>query len=206
MTEHTTPDHADVPSVSFERMLLVGTGAIGVTFLPFWLNWLRMSYPRLEVQVVVTRSAQRFVTVDALTAVSGKTVMVDAWPDEPQPGARHVELAQWSDAIIVYPASLHYLARFALGLADTPTLLALQCTRVPVGLAPALPPGAETGPGVERHLARIEHHDNVVVAPPRPGPSASTGNNDAAVAAPLPTLLLLLEQVKEVSTSPFGGV
>ena len=45
----------DAPVFGAERLLLVGTGAINVAFLPFWLNWLTMTYPGLECQIVLTR-------------------------------------------------------------------------------------------------------------------------------------------------------
>jgi phosphopantothenoylcysteine decarboxylase/phosphopantothenate--cysteine ligase len=158
------------------------------------LNWLKTSYPELETQVVATKSAERFVTVAALTAVGGRDALRDSWPDDPEPGARHVAFAEWADAIAVYPAGMHFCARLALGLADSPALLAMQCTSAPIGLAPALPPGGWSSPAFQQHRQTLENRDNVVVAPPRPGKSATTGRWDAAVPRPLPFLVRLLEE------------
>lgn len=174
-------------------MLLVGTGAVSVAFLPFWLNWLRLNLPGVELRLVLTRSAEAFVSPAAMGAISGREVVRDAWPSGPAPHALHVEFAEWADTIVVYPATLHYVSRLALGMADTPTLLALQCTQVPVGVAPALPPGAEHHPTYRTHLAALEQRENVVVAPPHAGRSATTGRHDAAVSAPLSTVLELVE-------------
>ena len=96
----------------------------------------------------------------------------------------------------MYPATMHFLARLALGLADTPALLALQCTQAPIGLAPALPPGGWESPALERHLQVLEQRRNVVVAPPRPGLSVTTGRNDGYAPAPFPVLLRLLDQCR----------
>lgn len=189
----TAPDGG--PPTAPSRLLLFGTGALSVAFLPFWLNWLRASHPRTEVRVAVTRSAERFVSRTALGAILGGEVLLDAWPgttDTPAPRLDHVELAEWPDAVAVHPAGLHFIGRFARGLADTPVLMALQCTRAVIGIAPALPPGAETAPAYRGHLEALERYDNVLVAPPHPGRSASTGRDDASVAAPLPTLLDLM--------------
>jgi phosphopantothenoylcysteine decarboxylase / phosphopantothenate---cysteine ligase len=191
--QSTRQDADEVPSFDARRLLLVGTGGITVTFLPFWLNWLSLNYPRLELQVAITRSAERFVTRASLTAALGRQVFQDAWPDDPAPGARHVEFARWPEAIAVFPATMHFLARLALGLADTPVLLALQCTRAPIGLAPALPPGGWESPAVRHHLQLLEQRRNVVIAPPRPGRSVTTGDDDAFVPIPFPTLMRLLE-------------
>lgn len=180
------------------RLLLFGTGALSVAFLPFWLNWLRLTHPETEVRVAVTRSAERFVSRVALRSLVGGEVLLDAWPDGTGPSGAdqidHVELAAWPDAVAVHPAGLHFLARFAQGAADTPVLMALQCTRAVIGIAPALPPGAEQGPAYRRHVKELDQYDNVLIAPPHPGRSASTGRNDASAAAPLPALLALIER------------
>jgi phosphopantothenoylcysteine synthetase/decarboxylase len=180
-----------VPSAP-ARLLLFGTGALSVAFLPYWLNWLRIAHPDTEVRVAVTRSAERFVSRAALTAILGREVLLDAWPgttaDAATPPVDHVELAQWPDAVAVHPAGLNFIGRFAQGLADTPVLMALQCTRAVIGIAPALPPGAEANPAYRAHLRTLSRYDNVLIAPPHPGRSASTGRDDASVAAPLSTL------------------
>ncbi|MGW3950387.1 flavoprotein [Streptomyces sp. NPDC004752] len=186
-----------VPPFTARRLLVFGTGALSVAFLPFWLNWLRITYPSTQVRVVVTRSAERFVSRAALRSLAGDEVLLDTWPDgtdSPSPSIDHVELAEWPDAVAVHPAGLHFLARFAQGSADTPVLLALQCTRATIGIAPALPPGAERGPAYRRHVEELGRYDNVLLAPPHPGRSASTGRNDASAAAPLPALLALIER------------
>jgi phosphopantothenoylcysteine decarboxylase/phosphopantothenate--cysteine ligase len=181
------------PPFGARRLLVVGTGSVSATFLPFWLNWLRLSYPALETQVVLTRSAERFVTPAAVAAFSARPVLADAWPDEPSHGARHVELAEWADTVAVYPATLHYLARLALGLADTPSLLALQCSQAPIVLAPALPPGGWGSPAVTAHVRVLQGRPNVVIAAPEPGPSITTGRADGWTPAPFPAAVRLLE-------------
>lgn len=184
------------PPFTARRLLLFGTGALSVAFLPYWLNWLRIACPGTQVRVVVTRSAERFVSRSALRSLAGDEVLLDAWPDGAGPSRSidHVELAEWPDAVAVHPAGLHFLARFAQGSADTPVLMALQCTRATIGIAPSLPPGAERGPAYRRHVEELGRYDNVLIAPPHPGRSASTGRNDGSVAAPLPALLALIER------------
>jgi hypothetical protein len=187
----------EVPEFGARRLLVVGTGSVSVTFLPFWLNWLRLSYPELQTQVVLTRSAQRFVTPSAAAAFTSRPVLPDVWPDEPAAGARHVELAEWADAVAVYPATLHFIARLALGLADSPALLALQCSRAPVALAPALPPGGWGSPAVTQHVRALQARGNVAIAPPVPGPSITTGRDDGWIPAAFPAVIALLEHRRQ---------
>ncbi|MEU5317494.1 flavoprotein [Streptomyces sp. NPDC021056] len=185
-----------LPPFGARRLLYVGTGSIGVAHAPYWVTLLRLGYPELGLRVVMTRSAERFVSRGALAPMAGGEVLLDAWPDGPVQSALHVELAEWADAVIVQPATLHFLARFARGLADTPVLLALQCTTVPIVLAPALPPGAVESVAYRRHLAALAERPNVAVVPPVPGTSATTGRKDASAAAGLPDLLRAAEDLR----------
>lgn len=178
---------------------MISSGALGASFLPFWVNWIRLTYPETELCLVLTRSAERFVSREALTMIANRTVLQDTWPDEPEPGALHVELAHWADATVVYPATLHFVSRLALGLADTPALLALQCMPAPIGLAPSLPPGAERFSNYSSHIKALEQRGNVAIAPPHPGRSATTGRTDASAAAPLPVLLEMVEQLRPLA-------
>lgn len=187
---------APAPALGFHRLLYVGTGSLGVMFMPMWSQWLRTSYPQLEVRTVITRSAEQFVTRTALTVFTGREILVDAWPDEPSPKALHVELAQWPDAVVVHPASFHFVSRLALGMADTPVLLALQCTEAAVAIAPALPPGGQDSPGYRRHIEALAERPNVVVIPPTTGRSVTTGRMEASVAAPLSEVLARTEQLR----------
>ncbi|MFE1312195.1 flavoprotein [Streptomyces sp. NPDC058755] len=183
-----------LPDYSFRRLLLVGTGALGVSSLPGWLGWLRESHPHIETKVALTRQAATFVAPAALTAIGGKPVFHDQWPTEPQTTAPHMELSEWAEAVAVFPATFHFVSRLALGLGDTPVMLALQCTDVPIGLAPSLPPGGFRSHAFRSHLAALRERPNVVVAEPELGRSVTTGRVERTTAAALPTLLELVQK------------
>ncbi|MEU9004138.1 peptide terminal cysteine decarboxylase LxmD [Streptomyces sp. NPDC059982] len=169
----------------FKRVLVVGTGALGVAFLPFWINWLRNAHPETEVRIALTRSALRFVSADAVSVLSGKEVFIDDWSQFSGVDVPHVELARWADLVLVHPATLHFVGRYALGITDTPLLLALQSTRALVGVAPSLPPAAHESPVVRGHLDVLRARPGVVLAPTVPAVSASTGELEDGGSAPL---------------------
>ncbi|GAA2794046.1 hypothetical protein GCM10010452_22900 [Crossiella cryophila] len=173
------------------NLLVVGTGALGVSMLPFWLNWLRHNYPDVTVRVALTRGATRLVSPQAVAAMTRTPVFFDEWTEEPAPVAPHVELAEWADAIVVQAATVHFLSRLALGLTDTPLLLALQLTAAPVGIAPSLPPGAERSPTIATHLSTLDADPRFELARPTAAHSAATGGPDGET-ADLPTVLSLL--------------
>ena len=173
------------PRFGAERLLLVATGAVNSMHLPFWLNWVSANYPALDIRIVLTRSAQQFVSAHSLALLTRHEVFSDVWTGEPTVTAPHVDLVEWADAVAVFPASLNFIGRLAMGLGDTPALLALQLCRAPIGVAPSLPPGAADNPIVRDNLRRLTDRPNVAVAPTRPSRSLSTGEKDAAGSVPL---------------------
>lgn len=91
-----------------------------------------------EVRVVMTRGAQAFITPLTLQAVSGNPVHTDLLDPSAEAGMGHIQLARWPDRIVVAPASAHFLAKLANGLADD--LLSTLClaTEAPLMVAPAM--------------------------------------------------------------------
>lgn len=87
-----------------------------------------------EVRVVPTANALRMVGEATWRALSGHPVHTTVWEDPTE----HVELGQWADLVIVAPATAHFLAKAAHGLADdllSTTLLMATC---PVLVVPAM--------------------------------------------------------------------
>ncbi|MCX2927996.1 flavoprotein [Streptomyces sp. NEAU-W12] len=191
--------------VGARRLLVIGTGSVTAAHLPFWAGWLKAGHPGTQVRYVLTKAATRFVTRDALTAIGGCDVLADRWPDEPEPRARHVDLAQWPDTVVVLPATLNYLARLAAGLGDSPSLLALQCTRAAIALAPALPPGGAESAAYAEHTARLRARRNVVVVPPHPGRSTTSGKREAWAPASFPEVLAAADGLRAALEAPDPG-
>ncbi|MGW3273681.1 flavoprotein [Streptomyces kronopolitis] len=191
--------------LNLNRLLIVVTGSAYAWSTPYWLEWLRLHCPELEVRVVLTRSAKRFVTPQSVGSRVAGAVATDVWPDD-EATARHVEWAEWADAILVYPATLHFMARLALGLADSPALLAAQCSQGTVAVAPALPPGALEGAAVRQHWAALAARPNTVLVPPIAGRSLTTGREDAWVPPPLPEALRLIVEHRAGRAAPSAAV
>ncbi|MEY9949326.1 flavoprotein [Kitasatospora sp. GAS1066B] len=193
-----------VPALGLSRLLLVVTGSSSAATMPFWLNWLGELYPALRVQPVLTRSAQRFVTRQGMTGARTGEALLDLWPED-ELTARHVEWAEWAEAVLVYPASFHFLARLALGLADSPALLAAQCTTAPLVVAPALPPGGWQSPACVAHVAALTARPNTAVLTPRPAASLTTGRQDAWAPALFPAAIGELERLRTAADGLTGG-
>ncbi len=98
----------------------------------------RLAERGLDVQVVMTAGAQRFVTPLTFQAVSGRPVRTDLWDLEAEAAMGHIELARWADLVLVAPATANFMARLAHG--DASDLLSTLClaTSAPIVLAPAM--------------------------------------------------------------------
>ncbi len=91
-----------------------------------------------EVQIVMTASAEEFVTSTALQAVSGKPIRSNLWDKEAEAAMSHIELARWADVVVIAPATAEVMARIVSG--GAPDLLTTIClaTKAPIALAPAM--------------------------------------------------------------------
>jgi phosphopantothenoylcysteine decarboxylase / phosphopantothenate---cysteine ligase len=92
-----------------------------------------------EVRVILTRSAQEFVTPLTFATLSRHPAYTDDhfWqPTHPRP--LHIELGEWADVFLIAPLTANTLGKLAYGFADnllTNTVMASVC---PVLLAPAM--------------------------------------------------------------------
>ncbi|MGB3770799.1 MAG: flavoprotein [Rhodococcus sp. (in: high G+C Gram-positive bacteria)] len=154
------------------NLTVVVTGAVSSAFMPYWANWIHVQRPDIATRYLVTPSAEKFVSGDAIRAVSGGDVDIDSWTGVTE--ALHVHLGDWMDAMVVYPCTLSYFARLAVGAVDSPSLLAHACTDIPLVVAPSLPPGAYENEPYLMHREALAKRDDVVIVEPSPVRSASS--------------------------------
>jgi len=184
------------------NLVIVCTGSVNAATLPTAVGGLRITTPEVRQQLVVTRSATRFVSMDALSVITGRPTLLDVWPDS-FTSAPHMELVEWADAFLVYPATAHYFARLAHGLAATPSLLALLGTAAPIAIAPAMPEGVWENAITRRNAAALAELPNVTVVPPVPGRSWSTGRDTGSLPPPFTHVLRpLLVRLAERTLAP----
>ncbi|MDX6763857.1 MULTISPECIES: flavoprotein [Streptomyces] len=176
------------------RVLLVGTGAFGVTGLPSWALLMRMWYG-WSLRAGLTHSAAALVSGDALAAATQAPVEGPEWRTSAGV-VPHLELAEWPDLVIVAPATTAFIAKCALGMPDSLVLSAVLATRAPVVIAPSIPESTLERPAVRRNLESLRQ-DGFHVVPPRPGVSAHKGGEIASGMPDLVATLRFAQQVLE---------
>jgi len=104
----------------------------------------RLQQEGLEVEVVMTRHAQEFITPLTFAALTGRKVITDmfaaenAGPANVESAIEHIAVAQRIDALVIAPATADMIAKLAHGLAgDFLSTLALATT-APLIVAPAM--------------------------------------------------------------------
>ena len=149
------------------RILLIVSGSVAA-FKALELTRL-LRRDGAQVMAVLTAGGARFVTKEALAAITGERVHDDLWAAEAEIG--HIRLARWPDLIAVVPASADLLAKMAHGLTDDLATCVLLATRAPVMVAPAMNPAMWAHPATAANMATLRAR-GVAVAGPDDGPMA----------------------------------
>ena len=116
-----------------------------------------------DVQVVMTKAAEKFIGPATFAALSGKPVSNSCF-DPHHPLGSHIELAK-CDLLIVAPTTANLLAKFASGIADdllTTVYLQIEC---PVLLAPAMSSAMWDKPSVQRNVEQLVRDGCHMVGP-----------------------------------------
>lgn len=131
----------------------------------------RLTQRGAVVHVVMTASAQRFVTPLSFQALTHQPVHTSLWPtdNESESGVyaamAHIGLADRADAIVIAPASANVIARLAHGLADDLLTTLVLATRAPVLVAPTMNPAMLSHPATQRNLAMLRELGYHLVEP-----------------------------------------
>lgn len=179
-------------SFGYSRVALVLTGSAMTQAMPYWIEWARAAAPDTEFRVIVRETAYRFTTRHNLESRLRAHVQDDCWEDEII--ASHIELAEWAELIIIYPATLDYSAKLSHCVTESPSLLAALSTEAVVCIAPSLPPRSWDNPLVREVFERLRKPKNFIVIDPVPGPSESSDTALAWIPPLLPDVLRRLEE------------
>ncbi len=115
------------------------------------------------VTPVLTEDATRFVGEVTFSALASEPVQKSLW-DEASP-IPHTRLGQNADLVVVAPATAHFLARYAAGMADDLLGATLLATRAPVVVCPAMHTEMWEHPAVIANLSTLRARGVIVVDP-----------------------------------------
>ena len=120
---------------SNKRVLLGVTGCIAAYKACEILRGLQKA--DVDVHVIMTAAARRFVSEATFRALSGHGVGCDLFED-PQFAIPHIDMTKGIDAFLIAPATANTMAKIAQGLADDLMSSAALACPAPLILAPAM--------------------------------------------------------------------
>ncbi|AHE66268.1 phosphopantothenoylcysteine decarboxylase/phosphopantothenate--cysteine ligase, prokaryotic [Legionella oakridgensis ATCC 33761 = DSM 21215] len=118
-----------------------------------------------SVRVVMTASAQQFITPMTLQALSGHEVRCQLFDAQAEKAMGHIELARWADYLLIAPASANCLAKLAHGLADDLLSTLYLVAEVPVIVCPAMNRSMWTHEATQANRVLLERRGVVIVGP-----------------------------------------
>ncbi len=130
----------------------------------------RLQQAGWDVEVILTRGAEQFISPLTFAALSGHRVITGLFDADGQTAnitsaIEHVAVAQRIDLLLVAPATAHVLAKMAAGLADDFLTTLYLATRAPVVVAPAMNVHMWTHPATQAAVARLRERGVLVVEP-----------------------------------------
>jgi len=123
----------------------------------------RLKEQDLDVQVITTKSALKFVGETTFAALSGHPVISDIWNNAHE--VEHVNVAKKADAIIVAPATADFLAHLAYGFANDVLLATLLVAKCPIILAPAMHTEMWENSATKENVATLRKRGFLVLDP-----------------------------------------
>jgi phosphopantothenoylcysteine decarboxylase/phosphopantothenate--cysteine ligase len=177
------------PDNSTRKILLGVTGGIAAYKSPDLVR--RLKQRGADVQVVMTAGAREFVTEQTFQAVSGLPVRSALWDQSAEAAMGHIELARWADEILIAPATAHFIAQLAHGLAGD--LLSTLClvTRAPISIAPAMNQAMWSHPATQANVALLKQR-GVRVLGPASGEQACGDVGEGRMLEPVELAVLLV--------------
>ncbi|MFI5259298.1 MAG: bifunctional phosphopantothenoylcysteine decarboxylase/phosphopantothenate--cysteine ligase CoaBC [Candidatus Limnocylindrales bacterium] len=118
-----------------------------------------------DVRVLMTASAVEFVGTLTLETLSHHPVDSDVLSLRGDGSIGHIATAHDVEAIVVAPATAHWLAAMANGLASDPVTAACLATSVPVIVAPAMDGGMYAHPATQHNVAGLREFGYQIVEP-----------------------------------------
>ena len=120
-----------------KRVVLGITGSVAATRSPDIFKGLRDK--GLKVSVVMTKSAEHFITPLTLSSLVGEEVYSDMFvKDSVDWQMPHIDLAKAADVLLIAPATANIIGKLAHGMADDLLTCVVLATKAKILIAPAM--------------------------------------------------------------------
>ena len=141
-----------------------------------------------DVVALLSPAATRFVAPLTLEALSRHPVESELLALLPDGRIGHIVVADTADAVVVAPATAHWLGSMANGLAGDTVTATVLATSAPVVVAPAMDGDMWGHPATQSNVRRLREDFGYAIVEPDDGPLAS-GQSSVGRLADLPRIV-----------------
>src|SRR6476620_3018439 len=146
-----------------KKILLCVTGGIAVYKAAALTS--KLTQAGAEVKVILSESATKFVAPLTFQALSRHDVYTDTFDEKDSKKIAHIDLADWSDLILVAPATANVIGKIANGIADNMITSTLLAATSPVWIAPAMNVHMYEHPAVQRNIETLKGFGYAFIEP-----------------------------------------
>ncbi|MDO5616216.1 MAG: bifunctional phosphopantothenoylcysteine decarboxylase/phosphopantothenate--cysteine ligase CoaBC, partial [Cruoricaptor ignavus] len=143
-----------------KRILLIISGGIAAYKTNFLVRDLLKQ--NTEVKIVLTPSAEKFVSKLTLSTLSKNEVFTEFY-NENGTWNNHVELALWADLVLVAPCTANTLAKMVHGICDNLAIAVYMSAKCPVFVAPAMDLDMYAHPSTKQNLELAEDFGHRII-------------------------------------------
>jgi len=152
-----------IPLLQNQKILLGVTGSIAAYKAAELAS--KLTQAGALVDVILTQSAQQFITPLTFQSVTGQRAYrdKDLWGSEGH--IQHIGLGKSAEILVIAPASANTIAKLACGIADnllTVTALAVEC---PLLVAPAMDGGMFKHPATQTNIKILRERGSTIIGP-----------------------------------------
>ncbi|WP_130296954.1 bifunctional phosphopantothenoylcysteine decarboxylase/phosphopantothenate--cysteine ligase CoaBC [Fictibacillus sp. BK138] len=108
-----------------------------------------------EVKVILTESAQKFITPLTFQTLTRQAVYTDTFEEKEPAVVSHIEIADWADLVLIAPATANVIGKLANGIADDMLSTTLLATKADVLIAPAMNVNMFNHPAVKKNMETL---------------------------------------------------
>lgn len=110
----------------------------------------------IEVYVIMTESASKFVNPLTFQSISQNMVVTDMFAEPKAWEIQHISLAQKADLMLIAPATANVIGKISNGIADDMLSTTVMATKAKVLIAPAMNTNMYQNPIVQNNISKLK--------------------------------------------------
>ncbi len=166
VTYNKYEDNDNITSIkkkSKSSILIIISGGISCYKI---LELIRLYYKNdFDIEVVLTKSAQQFITPLIVTSLINKKCFTELFSSEENENMNHINLARNKDLILVAPCTANFIAKITHGIADDLASNIILASNSKILIAPSMNPYMWKNRATQDNLKILKERGIVLINP-----------------------------------------